>query len=258
MKHFVIQTIDNHIKHDFSFQLINSLDFWKWKDRGFNMDYTTQDLSSKIGGGLVPVGSVEFVLDYIERFHGLPLPKPKNIPEELMKSEYTGRRVYNGTEKDIFAKCVMRESNIFIKQNDVFKGICGHASQFEDLPEGSYQISDLVEFITEWRAFVFQGRLVGLHNYSGDFTRMPNINTIYRMISDYKSQPVAFTLDVGIIEHKALNPKENLFQTVIVEVHDFFSCGLYGFSSPQLPFMFSQWYEQYIYQNTERRSALVR
>ena len=62
------------------------------------------------------------------------------------------------------------------------------------------------------------------------------------MIDSYKSQPVAFTLDV------AVDGDDN---TVVIEVHDFFSCGLYGFSEYKiLPFMFSNWFYSFIKNNT--------
>jgi len=79
--------------------------------------------------------------------------------------------------------------------------------------------------------------LVGLQNYTGDFTMFPNVNKINEMIQTYKSSPVAYTLDIGI------NDKD----TFVIEVHDFFSCGLYGFSNHKiLPFMFSKWFNNHI------------
>ena len=87
------------------------------------------------------------------------------------------------------------------------------------------------------RCFVYQNKLVGLQNYSGDFTKFPNVDIINKMIDTYKSSPVAYTLDVAI-------DKNN---TVVIEVHDFFSCGLYGFNDHRiLPYMFSKWFNNFI------------
>jgi len=61
------------------------------------------------------------------------------------------------------------------------------------------------------------------------------------MINSYITQPIAYTLDVGVVNDK----------TYIIEVHDFFSCGLYGFSNHQiLPFMFSRWFNSFINKKT--------
>lgn len=57
------------------------------------------------------------------------------------------------------------------------------------------------------------------------------------MIKQYNAAPVAYTLDVGISNSK----------TLIIEVHDFFSCGFYGFSEHKIiPFMFSRWFNEYV------------
>jgi hypothetical protein len=221
---FLIQTINGKVKHDFSFTLLESIEFQKWlrKDESFEVCFTDKRTSP----GYIPIGSVEFVSKYIFDYYKI-IPKPKNIPIELMDKNWTGRTVINGTEKDIVGRK-------FVKSNDKIKSfteICKTA------PEGNYQISDLIYIESEWRAFVFEGKLVGLQNYSGEFDVFPNVDKIKEMINAYKSQPVAFTLDVAISNN----------DTVIIEVHDFFSCGLYGFSEHKiLPFMFSKWFYSFV------------
>ena len=60
------------------------------------------------------------------------------------------------------------------------------------------------------------------------------------MIDAFEDCPIAYTLDVGINDNG----------TFVIEVHDFFSCGLYGFSNhPILPQMFGRWYTEYINKN---------
>ena len=60
------------------------------------------------------------------------------------------------------------------------------------------------------------------------------------MIDRYESigdAPIAYTLDVGI------NDKG----TFVIEVHDFFSCGLYGFADVGiLPSMLNRWFQEFI------------
>jgi len=221
---FLIQTINGKVKHDFSFTLLESIDFQNWlrNDNSFGFCFT----DGLTIPDYIPIGSVEFVSKYINDYYGLT-PKPKNIPGELLDKNWTGRTVINGTEKDITGEK-------FVKSNDKIKSfteICKTA------PEGNYQISDLIDIDSEWRAFVFEGKLVGLQNYSGEFDIFPNVDKIKAMINAYKSQPIAFTLDVAICNNN----------TVIIEVHDFFSCGLYGFSEHKiLPFMFSKWFYSFV------------
>lgn len=221
---FLIQTINGTIKHDFSFTLLESIEFQNWlrNDNSFEVSFTDELTKPNY----IPIGSVDFVIKYIEEYYELT-PKPKNIPFELMGKNWTGRNVINGTEKDIIGEK-------FVKSNDKIKSfteICRTA------PEGNYQISDLIDIESEWRAFVHGGRLVGLQNYSGEFDVFPDVNKIKAMIRAYKTQPIAYTLDVAITNN----------DTVIIEVHDFFSCGLYGFSDHKiLPFMFSKWFYSFV------------
>lgn len=217
---FLIQTIDGKVKHDFSFTLLESIEYQNWLggDSSFEVLFTDGELVPDC----IPIGSVEFVSKYLNDYYGLN-PAPKNIPIELIVERFTGRKVINGTEIDIVGEK-------FVKSNDKIKSfteICTSA------PVGNYQISDIIEIQSEWRAFIYNGKLVGLQNYSGEFDIFPDVSKIREMITEYKSQPVAFTLDVAISNN----------QTVIIEVHDFFSCGLYGFSDHRiLPFMFLRWF----------------
>lgn len=221
---FLIQTIGGIVKHDFSFTLIESINYQNWlrEDNSFIINFT----DGPTVPDHIPIGSVEFVSNYLNDYYSLT-PKPKNVPVELTGKDWSGRNIINGTEKDIVGEK-------FVKSNDKIKSfteICSSA------PIGNYQIQDLIEIESEWRAFVFKGQLVGLQNYSGEFDVFPDVDKIKLMISAYTSQPIAFTLDVAISNGS----------TVIIEVHDFFSCGLYGFSEHRiLPFMFSKWFYSFI------------
>jgi len=224
---FLIQTIDGRVRHDFSFTLLESIEYQKWlnKDNSIEVQFTDEKTISDC----VPIGSVEFVSKYLYDYYEL-IPKPINIPFELMDNKWTGRNVINGIEKDIIGEK-------FVKSNDKIKSfteICNSA------PKGNYQISDVINIDSEWRAFVYNGKLVGIQNYSGEFDIFPDVNKIRKMINTYKNQPIAYTLDVAI-------SKGN---TVIIEIHDFFSVGLYGFTNHKiLPFMFSNWFYSFIKNN---------
>jgi hypothetical protein len=221
---FLIQTIDGKVKHDFSFILLESIEYNNWlrNEEVFQVSFTDYEMIPNC----IPIGSVEFVSKYIKEYYGIEI-KPKNIPIELIDRKWTNRIVINGTEKDIIGEK-------FVKSNDKIKSfteICKSA------PAGNYQISDVISIQSEWRAFVYKKKLVGLQNYSGRFDIFPNVEKIEEMIYYYTNQPVAYTLDIGI----------SLGETVIIEVHDFFSCGLYGFCDHKiLPYMFSNWFYSFI------------
>jgi hypothetical protein len=227
--HFVIQTIDRKILHDFSFTLLEAIEYQRWCGNEVTCMFYDNDARASSG---IPVGSIEFVCESLA-LQGYPVPKPRNVPSELFK--FAGRNIFNGAEKD------SPNGASFAKSNDKIKDVIHETLMVYELdaslPKGNYQFSSIVDFISEWRAFVWRGELVGLQNYSGEFTMFPDVDRIREMIKTFKSAPCAYTLDVGIIKD----------QTCVVEVHDFFSCGLYGFADLQLlPLMLAGWYREYI------------
>jgi hypothetical protein len=78
-------------------------------------------------------------------------------------------------------------------------------------------ISDIVEFISEWRVYVKYNEIMNICNYSGNPIVFPNVSIIRDMISCWKG-PCCYALDVGIVGD----------QTSLVEVNDFYSIGNYG------------------------------
>jgi len=238
IKIFLIQTIDNIVAHDFSFILIEAIKYHNWYENEKVYDYILQE-DTKLPldnndkpykddlKGIIPIGSVEFVVKYLNDYYNISNIKPLNIPQELMKPEYLKRWV----------KIIKTDVNtinagntpIFVKDNSKIKGWTNIVEYNRGYPPGEYIISEVVEIDSEWRAFVFNNRLVGLQNYSGDFTMFPDVKLIKKMISDFNYNS-AYTLDIGINEKNG---------TFIIECHDFFSCGLYGFSDYKvLPLMF--------------------
>lgn len=237
---FLLQNIDSEIRHDFVFTMLNAIKFHNWfysKDKISYRFYNTAQTQNEFGfkefhKKYVPLGSVEFVSSFIQHFYNR-VPKPINVPKELFG--YAGRGIINGTHMEL----VSLSGKFFVKSSDKIKGFAGVIDCDNSpvgIPMGNYQISEYITIDSEWRAFVYQGKLVGLQNYCGEFTKFPNVNKIKAMINKYKSAPIAYTLDVGI----------NNEGTFVIEVHDFFSCGLYGFSDYAiLPNMHYRWFNEY-------------
>jgi hypothetical protein len=72
------------------------------------------------------------------------------------------------------------------------------------------------------------------------------VGVIKEMIADYKSAPVAYTLDVAVCDSHTFADD---IGTVVIEVHDFFSCGLYGFNDIKYPNMLHRWFREYLKNN---------
>ena len=240
---FLIQKINGEVRHDFSFTLLESIRFNNWIHNNDDMKsrfVNTFDIIEPsdiypmpfkpLHKNYVPIGSVEFVNDYLMHFYNHTL-KPINVPEELFS--YTNRYIFNGTEKDLKG-----HGKSFVKSNDKIKKFTEIVEDNYELPIGNYQISEVISIDSEWRAFVYQGKLVGLQNYCGEFTMFPNVDVIKKMIAAYKSAPIAYTLDVGVF---------NVCDTFVIECHLFCSIGLYGMADHTiLPQMFYKCFKEYI------------
>jgi len=236
----MIQTIDKQVTHDFSFHLIEAIKYNNWYQNEKVYDYFLQDtyylpLDSdnepykEDVEGIIPVGSVVFVLEYLKRYHNISNIKPLNIPINLRNKHFAKREIVavNNYEEPLQKKW-------FVKSNDKIKGFTDILNIGSSLPKGNFILSELINIQSEWRAFVYNDKLVGLQNYSGDFTMFPDIKFIEEAIiaNNHWNDEMnsAYTLDVGI------NDKDGTF---IIELHDFFSCSLYGMSDYRiLPKMF--------------------
>ena len=242
---FILQTINGNIKFDFQLELINSIEKHNFFYPNDKIEFIKKELPEKIDNpkDYCPIGSVEFVINYIKNnFEENICPKPINIPDELLKYKYTKRHVDNVIINDEFKiKHSSFNLKLFAKNNDIIKydknGI--YENGFSNIPNGNFQISSVIDgFKSEFRCFIYEGKLLDVRHYDGDFKLKPDFNLIYEMINEYKNSPHSYTLDVGIT---------NKDETAIIEVHDFFSCGLYGFmETDKLPYMFWRWYYYYI------------
>lgn len=248
---FLLQTIDKKIVHDFGFALTQSKDYINWVN-----DYDTMTIKKYEGldfsnikkpDDYIPVGSVDFVSAYLNTFYpnAKKMLEPLNVPESLFP--FAGRDIMNiKTDEDL--KQLYKFDEVFAKSMSVIKhpdngwkhNPNNEMNKLLNLDNYDncigFQVSSFVEFLSEWRVFVFNGKILDCRNYLGDFFTYPSPNTIINMVREYKDAPVAYTLDVGVIPGG---------ETVVIECHRFFSCGLYGFNDfYQYPYMLSQeWFE---------------
>lgn len=177
----------------------------------------------------IPVGSVEFVSQYLKEVHNKEV-KPINIPNELMSHEFLKRYAKYLKGGDVIPK------DKFVKVADRFKQQV-YISKEEEIAKENVLVSDVIDINSEWRIFISNQEIRGIKQYSGSFfASPPSYDFIKSCIEAYKSQPKVYTLDIG----------KNNEGEFVIEVHDFFSCSTYGFNSLSLPTMFSQWFYEFI------------
>lgn len=232
---------------DFKIELIKSKEYWEWRNCGKSIDqlteinlfYEGQDLRNIPIKSICPVGRIDFVLDWFNLFWKNIVIKPKNIPTELLS--YSNRKILNLNKHED-----LREFNhgdyVFVKSRDILKSkyngiyIVGEDKLNNLLISENLQISEYIDnVISEWRFFIYNKRIIDFKCYLGDSFFIPNKETILSIINDYKTSPISYTLDVMVTEK----------DTDLLEIHDFFSCGLYGFSDySKYPFMLYRWFKE--------------
>lgn len=153
---------------------------------------------------------------------GCPEPAEISIPDEILS--FAGRNIWTSTLSEIR----LYEPRVFIKPLDGHKLFNGHVrtGEMKDLiytsmypDETRILVSDVVNFISEYRGFVLDGELIGLKHYRGDFTKTIDIELMECAIEVYKSAPKAYSIDFGLTDDG---------RTLLVEVNDAFSLGCYG------------------------------
>lgn len=233
---FVIQVVGGLIRHDFSSALLEALEYQNWRCPGVHSWFLVEGLegletfiqgkSKKETDEFVPVGSLEFVSLFLSLTGYSPHLRPINIPDQLLKEEFLGRKFFRGASRDF-----KPDKQYFVKSSSRIKDYAAFISPGEFIPEPYILATERVELVTEWRAFIYNKSLLGLQNYLGDFTVMPDVMALRGMMEAYTDSPSSYTLDIGVMSSG---------KTVVIEVHDFYSCGTYGFSDPKrLPQMFA-------------------
>lgn len=219
MAHFIVQSDKGQIMHDFSFHLIEAIKYDTWFHGRETHTYVLMDkFPAVVPTNSIPVGSISFVQSFYEGFHNIPDIKPIHIPEELCLGDILCRRIYKPDE----ISSLNPKDYVFIKDVSKFKGLTSIV-QVKDIPvlEKPF-LSEFVPILSEWRGFVLNGILLDTRCYSGDFEITPDFHKMREMIKLYHSAPGAYTLDVAVLN----NEKKD---TALIEIHHFFSCGLYGF-----------------------------
>lgn len=170
----------------------------------------------------VVCGWIGTVCEAFEMVGATPPPEV-SIPDSLTK--YAGRKIWTSTLGDVRADDYF---SAFIKPLHGHKSFTGHVrspSQANLFATSMYPndlpilCSEVVNFISEYRGFVLEGKLVGLKHYCGDFKKMIDASQVEAAIKDYRGAPKAYSIDFGLTEDG---------RTLLVEVNDAFALGNYG------------------------------
>ena len=176
---------------------------------------------------VILIASIENTNVYLEKLR-LPPKMSINIPQELIS--YAGREISFMTLGE-FKK--MDKFPIFVKPNGRSKEfIAGVVDNKKVLEYAFYGIDDdrpvlvseVVDFVSEYRGYVIGGELKGIKHYAGDFRMFPDMGVIDQAIKDYVTQPIGYSIDFGVVIDVG-NKKQD---TLLIEINDGFALGNYG------------------------------
>lgn len=199
---------------------------------------------------VVPVGDLDFMGAYLRNCYGITQMNPIEVPEILRQPSFL-KRDYSIVDRSDLPK----EGTYFVKYVSKLKefSYSGMIERLQDvkvgeqffLKEGLYQVSEVVEILSEYRCFVHEDRLVAIHHYDGNFRIFPDISLIISAVQTYirdDTRPKAYTMDVAVIKDRG---------TAILEIHPWVSVGLYGYDfDNSLPYCYRDGLQWYIEQNT--------
>ena len=200
-------------------------------DHGSGYNYLTRDH--------IPIGSVEFVLEWLKQMKAPRRIHPLNIPVPLW------HLVHRGVEMGTLSALEHKWRNgRYAKDLIHFKKDVDTTNKLDKTQY--FQTEYIEEILSEWRVFVYNKEILGIRCYAGDEWVLPDKTYIEDVIKQYGySNNPCYTLDVMVYRRIDEHTKQTLsayrgnhYTTDIVEIHDFFACGLYGFEDLRyLPLM---------------------
>ena len=216
---------------------VDELILMKQLDSNPYMRYQRQSLremreSVELGNGKIPVGTIEFVEEYLlkssgNKINGYEHENPIEIPKYLRTEEFL-KRDYEIMRGDR----IVLAGHKFIKNVSTLKqgAYMGELAYYEQsmgvkpLSNELYQISSDFNPVAEYRVYVFNSEIESIAYYDGSYdgySLFPDIkllNKAVNLIMLHEKWLKSYTIDVMINKRG---------ETAIVEIHNFASVGLY-------------------------------
>lgn len=180
---------------------------------------------------IIPVGGLNFVSAYLGKHI-----KPIDISR--VDRKFTGREIQILSYDEMLAY-LDRNGPRFIKS----------ATKCKEFPAGKYDknsiesieksinylhkshkfmVSELIHLLAEWRLFIHKGKILDCKQYMGSWESRFDEAFVKEMVASIPKSIIpytSYTVDIGLTDANSI---------VLIEAHNFISCGLYGFEHPNL------------------------
>lgn len=189
--------------------------------RAWSHDFSFGDASEL--KGCIPVGTIDFVTNYMRMFKKDFKQNPIEIPAYLRTDEFLKRDYHIGDIRDVPSTGIWFVKDVSTLKH--FSKVCNLDHEFNDLIElgkdANYLVSSVVDILSEWRVYVLDGELANICNYNGDCTLFPDMSLIRKAMSLIELNEKwlkSYTIDVMVTKKG----------TALIEIHNFTSVGLYS------------------------------
>jgi hypothetical protein len=175
----------------------------------------------------VPVGSVKFVQNvmWIRK-----IQEPANISYPHGSEKYLNRTIKQTTKEQLKPGCFVKPmltklfTGFIYDTGKIHDGMSNHDKEqffiLNSLPNNTeLWISDMIEFVSEWRYYVQEGKIIGKAKYDDNEKTgtEPNINIVKQCILDLEIYH-PYVIDFGVTVTG---------KTSFIEVNDAWGIGLY-------------------------------
>ncbi len=193
----------------------------------------------------IVVGHIDHCRRIVKQLTGNDTPTV-DYPDELL--HFMGWKFTKTTLSEIYDNIMANDGYIepvFIKpvEQKHFTGfVCKSFSDFSRNCVGHDHdkeifASGVVNFVSEYRAYVHRHGIIACLRYKGDYSKAPNRDRVDAMLHALRNanMPVAYSLDVGVTDTG---------ETLLVECNDGFALGNYGMLSRDYAEMHrDRWYQ---------------
>jgi hypothetical protein len=214
-------------KHQGEFANINTLTaYLGFREKGYEVRcFEWEELDHLQIGPDTPVsGGIPIVVAALAKL-GISVPEMPSIPPLLQP--FAGRKTWLTTmqaaraavqdDSMIFVKPVPKDRKLFVGTVlRTFRDTIPTAHVPADYP---VVCSEVVDFVSEYRAFVLDGEVLDLRHYKGDFRSYPDLSILDAAVASYANAPKAYGIDFGVTGDG---------KTLLVETNEAYSLGCYG------------------------------
>ncbi|MDF8364713.1 ATP-grasp domain-containing protein [Achromobacter anxifer] len=181
----------------------------------------------QMADGIIPIGSIQFIRAALRQLD-FELPKPQSYPSVLAHLLYRQVSWFDSLASAV--KLLDDGQPLFVKPADRWKSFTGFVIRHPDdirlsgkSRSSPVWVSSIVDFQSEWRAYVSDHKLLDLRfvDDGGDRRVEPDIQVVLDAISRLQSDastPRGYVIDFGVLATS---------QTALVEMNDGFAFGAY-------------------------------